>query len=401
MIDTLDLFAAGPDGGQRQALMALAARGPVHRIELPSGRQAWLVTGYHEGRAALNDDRLRRGHWNMPYLDRMPEETGYLHGHMLNQNPPDHTRLRKLVSAVFTRRRVAMLEPRITEIADELISPVVAALVAGETVDLMERFAFPLPFQVICELLGVAPSDQTEFLRYGALVGAATSIPFEEYAVAARALLAFLRDLIAAKRERPGDDLLSALVAVEADGERLTDAELTAMANLLLVAGHETTAGMIGNGMLALLQHPTQLDALRADPALLAGAVEEMLRYDDSLRTTLLMTAAKSFDLAGVDIEAGDTVVVSPLAAGLDPNLVERPDEFDIRRVSSHIAFGYGIHRCLGAPLAQLELRIAFRLLVDRLPDCATDGDLRRASAMIFNRLQTLPLRAVAAAPAS
>jgi cytochrome P450 len=224
-------------------------------------------------------------------------------------------------------------------------------------------------------------------------VSAGPATPFDEYAVAAKATVSFLRDLLEQKRRRPGDDLLSALVG-RGDGERLVQDELSSMAYLLLLAGHETIAGMIGNGMLALLQHPDQMAALRADPGLLTGAVEEMLHYDDAVRATLPAVAAEPIEIGGVVIEEGDVVVVSTHAAGLDPRLGPGIELFDIRRAAPHMAFGHGIHHCLGAPLARLELRIAFAALLKGLPDLELAEEVIRAPSLVFNRVTGLPLRA-------
>jgi cytochrome P450 len=396
LFSSQELFGAGPDDARRRAVQELAAQGPIHRIHLPGGQPAWFVTGYPEARIALSDARLLKNPAFMPYADRLPAESAALHHHMLNANPPDHARLRKLVSAAFTRRRVDELAPRVDAIGTELLDPIAEKLRGGATVDLMDEFAFPLPFRVICALLGIPRQDEEAAQKVFGTLGAGSLVPFDEFAAASAAMIAFIGDLLEDKRRQPGDDLLSALLQVRDGDDRLSEGELTSMVSLLVTAGHETTTGLIANGVLALLRHPGQLALLRAEPDRLPAAVEEILRYDGSVQTAFPVYAGERFELGSATIEAGDLLVVSVLAANLDP-AVNGPDRFDITRAGTHLAFGHGIHHCLGAPLARLEARIALAMLFDRLPGIAlapqTEVSADRIPSMVFNRPDHVWLR--------
>lgn len=296
---------------------------------------------------------------------------------MLDSDPPRHTRLRRLVARAFTARRVESLRPRVQQITDELLDAMAAR--PDRRADLIAAFAAPLPMTVICELLGVPGLDRQRFRSWsGEIVAPLNGVGADPRAV--EEMTAYLLELVAAKAEDPGEDLLSALIRTrDEDGGRLSPDELIGMAFLLLVAGHETTVNLIGNGVRALLAHPDQLAALRADPdALIDGAVEEMLRYDGPVQHATYRFAATDLELGGVSIEAGSSVLVALAAADRDPARFAHPgpDVFDIRRTGpGHLAFGHGIHFCLGAPLARMEARIAVRALLDRFPDLAEAPD--------------------------
>ncbi|WP_419998844.1 cytochrome P450 family protein [Streptomyces boninensis] len=373
----------------------LRERGPVHRVLLPEG-ETWLVVGHDAVRAALNDHRLTKDYHAMVGERRPEEAVQPIDVHMLTTDPPDHTRLRKLVAREFTPRRVAALEPRIQEIADGLMDTMLAA--PDRRADLLDALAFPLPMTVICELLGVPDLQRDDFRRWSNEILSPTS---QESAVAAvGAMQQYMDELIEGKRATaPGDDLLSALIRTRAeDGDRLSHHELIGTAFLLLIAGHETTVNLIANGMLALLQHPEQLAALRADPGLLDGAVEESLRYDGPVEGATFRLATEDLDYGGgTVIPAGSVVSVILASAGRDPKRFPAPDDFDIRRsAQTHVAFGHGIHFCLGAPLARLEGRIAFRALLDRCPELALDADpgtLRWRPGLIIRGMRQLPVR--------
>ncbi|MCQ4206305.1 cytochrome P450 family protein [Streptomyces longispororuber] len=345
----------------------LRALGQVHQVRTPGpgpAEELWLIVGHEAARAAFTDPRLVKSPpWGMD---------GDLIGpHLLFADPPEHGRLRSLVTREFTPRRVAALAPRVQKITDELLDE----MVPRGSADLIASLAFPLPFVVICELLGVPDIDRDRFRRMSTQMVAPTS---DEEAYEAHVELAgFLDELIEDKRcSAPADDLLSALIRTTAeDGDRLSGDELRGMAFLLLIAGHETTVNLIGNGVRALLDHPGQLAALRADMSLLDGAVEEMLRYDGPVETATHRFAAEPVDIGGTVIPAGAPVVICIANADRDPERFPAPDRFDIRRdPRGHLAFGHGIHYCLGAPLARLEGRIALRSLLERCPDLALDG---------------------------
>ncbi|TYB64785.1 cytochrome P450 [Nonomuraea sp. PA05] len=382
--------------GERDAIYAeLMSRGPVHPVTTLAGAPGWLITGHEEARALLSDPRLVKGGWrNGAYADRLPEDLARgVYSHMLNLNGADHVRLRRLVTAVFTRRRVEWLTPRVQEMTDELLS----ALDGAESADLMSALAYPLPIGVISELLGVPEEFRESFREWTALIVAPMTCTFEQYADALHALLAFARDLVASKRVTPRDDLLSDLIAARDGEERLSEDELTSMIFLLVIAGHETTVNLIGNGVYALLRNPDQLGLLRGDPALLEPAIEELLRYDAPAQTTLPYVAAERIEMGGTTIEAGQSVVVALQAANRDPACFPDPGELDLTRQGAvHTAFGHGVHYCVGAPLARVEARIAIGTLLDRFPGLRLDagpGTPARNASMIMNGLSALPVR--------
>ena len=295
--------------------------GPVTQVVLPHGERVWLVTRYAEVRAALADPRLHKD-WagKLTAPDWVPDEvTGYLSVHMLNTDPPAHTRLRKLVSKAFTARRVAGLRPRVEAITASLLDALEARVRAGEeTVDLIEAFAFRLPVTVICELLGVPAQDQAEFRQWSDAIvsdgGEAGS-----FRAAGTAMYHYFTKLVAAKRVQPADDMVSALIEAQDSGDSLDERELIAMLFLLLVAGHETTTNLIASGTLALLTNPAELDRLRADPSLLPGAVEELLRYVNPLNHATDRFTLEPVEIGGVTIPAREWVLCVTSSANRDP----------------------------------------------------------------------------------
>jgi cytochrome P450 len=372
----------------------LRAQRPVARVIMPGGTPAWLVTGYAEARAALTDPRLLK----LPRGWR-PEPNSILAAielHMLNSDPPDHERLRKLVNKAFTARRVEQLRPRITAIAAELLDD----MSTRDEVDLLTSFAFPLPITVICELLGVPVADRDEFRAWSATIVSNTISP-DVFQAHATAMTSYFRKMLAARRRAPADDLLSALVAARDDEDRLTEDELLSMAFLLLVAGHETTVNLIGSGMLALLLNPGELDRLRADPSLLGTAVEELLRYVNPVNNATFRFAGEPLEIGGQQISPDEVVLVSLSGANRDPSRYADPDRLDLSRDSAgHLAFGHGIHYCLGAPLARLEAEIAFGGLLERFGSMtlAVPADsLRWRPSTLIHGLEALPVRLVPA----
>ncbi|KQX57007.1 MULTISPECIES: cytochrome P450 [unclassified Streptomyces] len=345
----------------------LRASGPVHEIRLPDGFRFWLVVGHEEGRAALADARLAK---SPSVIGVRPPEEDIIGVHLLGADAPDHTRLRRLVAGEFTGRRVESLRPRIERLTQELAD----AMEPAGRADLVDAFAYPLPITVICELLGVPAEDRDTFRRWSTeLVTPTGDRGIQE---AMEGFAAYLDELIEDKRASgPADDLLSGLIAARAeDGDRLSLPELRAMAYLLLIAGHETTVNLISNTVRNLLTHPEQLAALRADPGLLDGAIEESLRYDGPVETGTYRFTREAVTIGGTEIPAGQSVLVGIGALDRDPARFPDPDRFDIRRdTRGHLAFGHGIHYCLGAPLARLEGRIALRTLLDRFPGLTLD----------------------------
>jgi cytochrome P450 len=372
----------------------LRARGPVHRVIIPEGHEAWLVVGYEAGRAILNDARLSKVWSNAaPELGVETVASGLS---MLSTDPPVHSRLRKLVSREFTPRRVDAMVPRVRALADGLLDTM--ARQPAHHGDLVETLAFPLPISVICELLGVPFLDRDQFRVWS---NTAFSTPSAvERRAAAKAMNDYLVGLLADKRARSGDDLMSALIhTADEDGDRLNAEELLGMAWVLLVAGHETTVNLISNGVLALLTHPEQLAALRADPdGLMDGAVEEILRYDGPVETPTYRFSTAPVEVGGTVIPGDGRLVLVALAdADRDPARCPDPDRFDIRRdARGHLAFGHGIHYCLGAPLARLEARIALRGLLDRFPNLALDidpGEIPWRGGLLIRGPERLPVR--------
>ncbi|WP_327091702.1 cytochrome P450 [Nonomuraea sp. NBC_01738] len=371
----------------------LRAKGPVHRMGFPPGADAFVVVDYEHGRAALADQRLSKDLRNGPaWFGEMVAGTDpVLADNMLMSDPPDHSRLRKVVSKAFTPRRIELLRPRVEQITAELLDDM-----AGKgAAELIDAFAFPLPIIVICELLGVPDRDRDRFrLWSGALVEpSAEPEQVERRALANAELREYFGALIEARRAEPGDDLVSVIVT---SGE-LDDKELRSTLALLLIAGHETTVNLIGNGTLALLRNPGQLRYLREHPERVPDAVEEFLRYDAPVERATFRVATEDLEIAGVEIPRGAFVHVSIGAAGRDPAAFDAPDRLDVtREPNRHVAFGHGIHFCLGAPLARLEGQIAFTALLARFPglrlDCAPEELSWRFSGSILRSLSALPV---------
>lgn len=374
----------------------LRANGPVHRVVMPQGMPAWIVSDYAEARAALTDPRLGKDNTRMRELfaqhgNNTVLATSSIAAHMLNTDPPDHTRLRKLVNKAFTARSVQHLRPRVEQITDELLDEASAQ----PTVDLLDALAFPLPITVISELLGVPASERDDFRAWSnTLVSAGAR---EDVQAAAMAVGEYLTNLVAAKRQVPGEDMLSALVEARDAEDSLSEPELVSMAFLLLLAGHETTVNLIGNGTLALLRDPQQLAALRADRSLLPNAVEEFLRFDGPVNLATLRYTAEPVTIGGTEIPAGEFVLVSLVAGNRDPDRFADPHRLDVtRETGGHLAFGHGIHFCVGAPLARMEAEVAFGRLLDRFPNLALAAEpetLRWRESTLMHGLSTLPVR--------
>ncbi|MDH6523417.1 cytochrome P450 [Streptomyces sp. SAI-135] len=393
MTDIVDLGEFGEEFRRdpHPVYAQLRARGPVHRVRLPEPDprpEVWLIVGYEQARAALADPRLAKDDSKNGFTAFDEELIGK---HLLAADPPQHTRLRSLITRAFTPRRVEELQPRIQQITDELLD----AMLPQGRADLIESFAYPLPITVICELLGVPELDRTEFRKISN--DAVLPADLDSMRDAFVRLADYLDRLIEDKqRGGPGTDLLSDLIRTTAeDGDRLSPDELRGMAYVLLVAGHETTVNLITNAVHALLTHPDQLTALRADMTLLHGTVEEALRYEGPVETATYRFAAEPLEIAGVPIAKGEWVLVGLAAADRDGDRFSAPERFDIRRdTRGHVAFGHGIHHCLGAPLARLEARIALRSLLERAPDLALDGPPREwLPGVLMRGVRSLPVR--------
>ncbi|MFC5818148.1 cytochrome P450 [Nonomuraea harbinensis] len=349
-------------------------QGAVQPLPLRNGAQAWLVTGFEEARTVLSDPRFSAD--KMRHRDAtsmQPHEVDATttpeppatreDGFFVFMDPPEHTRLRRLLTGQFTVRRMKALESRVTEIAVEHIEAMKAA---GDEADLVPAFALPLPSLVICELLGVDYADRAEFQEHTSVALDSSADP-ERRALSGAELYGFMQRLVAHKRDNPADDLLSGLVH-DADPP-LTDAQLVDVALVLLGAGHETTANQLSLSTFALLENPDQLAALRADPSLIDNAVEELLRHLSIIQLGVNRVTTEPVTLGGVDIPAGATVVIATPEVNRDAQHWPDPDRLDVRRPRTpHLAFGHGVHQCLGQQLARVEMQIGLRELITRLP---------------------------------
>jgi cytochrome P450 len=339
---------------------------PVQKVPTGSGgRFSYLVTGYAEAREAFTDPRLSKN--TARFFAGRPSNRD-LHPavsqNMLATDPPQHARLRSLVTKAFSTRAVARLRPYIADLVDELLD----AWPEHGPVDLVAGLAVPLPVTVICEMLAVPEADRELVHSWSGELFAAGDpqrIDAASYAVGK-----YMTDLVASRRGSPGESLLDDLIAVRDGQDRLTEAELVSLAVLLLVAGHETTTNFIGNAALALLQHPDSLTQLKAEPALLGTALEELLRFDSPVGIATFRYSTEALTLGGTDIPAGVPVLIAPGAANRDPLRFPGPDRLDLNRgATGHLAFGHGVHRCLGAPLARAEGELALRAVLSRFPD--------------------------------
>ncbi|MEV4247911.1 cytochrome P450 [Streptosporangium canum] len=340
-------------------------QGALHRMTFADGHLGWLLTGHSAARAVLADNRFsNRGELTHPPVAHplaRQENRQPLPGFFLRTDQPEHTRFRRLLTGQFTVRRMRQLEPRIEEITSDRLD----AMERGDRpADLVQAFALPIPSLVICELLGVPYGDRAQFQRdSAALLNLESSA--EQMTAALVDLMAYMRDLVLRKRAEPADDLLGGLVA----GGELDDEELTGVALLLLIAGHETTANMLALGTFALLRDPAQLALLRDDPAVADNAVEELLRYLTIIHMGPVRTALEDVELDGRLIRAGESVAFSLPAANRDPERFDDPDTLDVTRpATGHLSFGHGIHQCLGQQLARAEMRIAYPALLRRFP---------------------------------
>lgn len=371
---------------------------PVCPVALPNGKPAWLISRYDDVVAALKDPRLVKNRRNVlgskkAGLAWTPKMFEPLTRNMLDSDPPDHTRLRALVHKAFTPRVVERMHERIEIVANQLLDE----LPSNQTVDLIERYALPIPTTIIAELIGVPNSDRHRFHRWSSAIVSITLSAWSTIRAIPhlRAFLRYIRSQVEARRSKPQEDFLSALVAVEESGERLSTDELVAMVFLLLIAGHETTVNLIGNGILTVLQHPDQMAQLRETPAGIDTAVEELLRYAGPLDMATERFAREDITLGDVTIPR-DAVVYAVLAsANRDERQFSDPNTLDLtRQPNRHVAFGQGIHFCLGAPLARLEGQIAIRTLLLR-----TDGLRLAVPPDAIRWRKGVVLRGVAALP--
>lgn len=378
----------------------LRATAPVHHVTLPGKRSAWLVTRYDDVVAILKDDRLAKDPLNALSDDqraKQPWLPGFLKPlsrNMLDLDGADHARLRALVHKAFTPRLIEQLRGRIQTLADDLLS----AVPDKSRLDLIRDYALPLPITIISDLLGVPQADRQQFGRWSRRIVAVTASPLDLPLVlpAIWQFMRFVRRLCAIRRADPQDDLLSALLHAEEAGDTLSEDELLAMVVLILIAGHETTVNLIGNGTLALLEDPEQLALLRGNPALSKSAVEELLRFTSPVELATERYAREPITIAGTTIPRGEQVLAVLASANRDERYFVQPGLLDLtRQPNRHLAFGQGSHYCLGAPLARLEGQIAFNTLLRRAPNLRLTippDTLRWRRGMFLRGLERLPL---------
>jgi cytochrome P450 PksS len=378
----------------------LRAEEPVYRMALPTKEFAWLITRYDDVTKVLKDDRFVKDTSNALTPEQVSNQRWFrklfksLKRNMLDLDPPDHTRLRALVQKAFTPRLIEQMRERIGRLTHDLLD----AVQGRGRLDLIAEYALPVPTTIIAEMLGVPVKDRHKFHRWSnALLSAASSSWEMVKAVPnAWALMRYLRKIIKQRRANPQDDLVSALARAEEAGDTLSEDELLAMVFLLLVAGHETTVNLIGNGTLMLLEHPDQMEMLRKEPALIKPAVEEMLRYASPVEMATERYAREDVTMGGVTIPRGEMVFAVLASANRDERQFTNPDSFDItREPNKHLAFGLGTHFCLGASLARLEGQIAIDTLLRRFPDLrptVAPEALRWRRGLLLRGLEALPV---------
>ncbi|MBT2571833.1 cytochrome P450 [Planococcus sp. ISL-110] len=364
---------------------------PVHAVRFPDGQNGWMVTRYKDAEEVLKDPRFIKD-MSKIYGDSMDMLSVFTQN-MLFSDPPDHKRLRGLAQKAFTPKMISGMRGRIQEITDELLTE----MEDRDQIDLIDEFAFPLPIIVICEILGVPSADRDKFRLWSnsmiegtsGELGATVYQHMNEF-------VQYLGQWFATVREQPGDDLISSLIQAEEEGDHLSERELYGVVTLLIIAGHETTVNLIGNTVLSLLENPEQRKLLEQQPELINQAIEESLRFNGPVEFSTSRWAGEDFEFQGREMKKGDLVVVSLNSANHDPNKFVEPELFDIKREKSpHLAFGKGIHMCLGAPLARLEGEIAIASLLTHFPQmklAVESSELKWRPGMIVRGVKELPL---------
>lgn len=372
---------------------------PVYRATLPDKTSVWLVTRYKDVYSLLKDGRFAKSRYNAMTPEQLRKQPWVppmfrpLERNMLDLDSPDHTRLRSLVHKAFTPRLIEQMQMRVQTVADELLD---AVLQKGR-MDMIGDYALPLPMTIITEILGVPTKDHNKFHKWSKVI-----VSINQFNVNWRVIPAiwkfnrYLRNFFKVRRRDLRDDLVSALIQAEESGDTLSEDELLAMVFLLLIAGHETTVNLIGNGMLALLEHPEEMERLRGDPSLIQSAVEELLRYTAPVFMSTERYALEDVTIQGVTIRRGEMVLGVLGSANRDEEVFDNSDKLDItREPNKHLSFGFGIHFCLGAPLARLEAQIAIKTLLARFPSLRLQGStesLRWRPSLILRGLDALPV---------
>ncbi|MER8232538.1 cytochrome P450 [Streptomyces sp. NPDC101490] len=359
------------------------------RVQLPFGEPAWLATRYADARLVLGDQRFSRAMG--VGRDEPRQSEGSNDSGILSMDPPDHTRLRSLVAKAFTVRQVERLRPRVRELAAELLDELEAA---GPPADLVDLYALPIPVAVICQMLGVPTEDRPRFRVWSDAALSTSSLTAAEFDANREELRAYMAGLIAGHREDPRDDLMTALIEARDGRDRLSELELVDLCVGILVAGHETTASQIPNFTLTLLDHPDQLELLRRKPELIGAAVEELLRFVPlGSGASQARYATEDIEVGGTLVRAGEPVLVATGAANRDALRFSGPGVLDIAREGNqHLGFGHGVHHCLGAPLARLELQEALVALITRFPRLRLAGDITWKSEMLVRGPRVMPI---------
>lgn len=364
---------------------------PIYKTRFPDGQQGWLITGYTEAVEALKEPRFIKD-FSKLYGGTMDGMSVFTQN-MLFSDPPDHRRLRGLAQKAFTPKVIEGMKERIEEITDQLLDD----MGQKEQINLIDEFAFPLPIIVICEILGVPSEDRDKFRTWSnSLIEGSSGEPGVSIYQHMNDFIHYLSEWFSETRQAPKDDLISKLIAAEEEGDRLTEKELYGLVTLLIIAGHETTVNLIGNSFLNLIKNPQQKELLLEKPELIDGVIEESLRFDGPVEFSTSRWASENLQFAGKEISRGELVVVSLNAANRDPDQFHDAEVFDISREKSpHLAFGTGIHHCLGAPLARLEGKIAIGKLLERFPDLklrVPESELEWRPGMIVRGVKEIPV---------
>ncbi len=399
--DNYDLFSPTFKADPFPTYAHMRAEEPIHAHSAPNGATIWYITRYTDVVNVLKDDEHfckdpanARSIGDNHHRKQRSVMQRLINENMLFSDPPHHTRLRALVNQAFTPRRIAKLSERIQVICNQLLD----AAMPHIQMDVIAAYALPLPVMVICELLGIPASDQTEVSDWSQAIisPGSKNLTYRQRKQKIRAFTTYLQTMFAARRIQPEDDLVTALVQAEEAGDKLNEAELSSMVALLLVTGHETTVNLIGNGVLRLLQNPDQFALVKENPDLWATAVEELLRLDGPVETSTTRWVRKNIQIRGHTLERGDVVRVVLASANRDETQISCPAKLDIQRDNNkHLAFGLGTHYCLGAPLARLEGQIAFPTLFDRFPNLhlvQPASQLSWRSGVLFRGLKQLPV---------
>ncbi len=380
-------FAAAPYSTYHTMLETM----PVCWAVTPWNEKRWMIFSYAEALDALKEASLSK-----EFTRLIPAENLFpIDFSMLFRDPPDHTRLRSLVSQAFTPKRIKDLEPNITRIVQNLL----AAMLAKNEIEFMSEFAVPLPVQVICELLGVPQEDSQQVHKFSSM----SMVPLEDETSAEgdarfrygyQGLIDYFQYLVKIRRAEPKSDMISAMIQDGNSSDRLNPTELIGTCMLLIIAGHETTVNLLGNGLYTLLKYPDQMERLRTQPGLVPTAIEEMLRYESPVQNSTFRVTTRPYEIGGQLIEPNQMVVVMIGAANRDPDQFPNPDRFNIGRdPNRHLAFGMGGHFCLGAPLARTEARIAFEAMLEYFPRLRQAEGARFTPGTFMHGLRTLPLR--------